>query len=458
MRRAILILLVLGIAGAGGWYAYRQYTASAAKPPDYETITISRGNIIATVSATGSVSPEREASLSFQGTGTILHVNVKAGDQVRAGQVLAELDTRDLDLAVRLAQVGVRTAEAQLEQLRETASPVDVAAAQAQLASAQAAYQQLLNGSDQDELAAARAQVEQAQVALSQAQQAYDKVKDRPDVGMLPQSAQLQQATINYETAQAQYRVTSRGARQAQLVAAQAQVAQAEAALDRLQRGPNAQQVEIASAALDQAKLNVEQAQRRLDNARLVAPWDGVVTAVNAVEGTLPQPALPAVQLADASQYHVTVLVDEADVASIAEGQPVSLDIDAFPNQKVAGHVTSIAPASLSTGTTGLVSYQVRIDINPVSLGLREGMSATATIVSSSRENVVLVPNRAVQLDRQNGRAFVERLQDGAPQQMEVRLGLRSDQMSEVREGLAEGDQIIIRQLSSRQQLLQLAQ
>jgi HlyD family secretion protein len=458
MRRVIAIVLILAVVGGGSWLAYRQWGAARApEAPDYEVLTISRGNITATVSATGNALPEREANLSFQGTGTIVHVNVKPGDAVKAGQVLAELDTRDLDLAVRLAEVSVRTAEAQLSQLQATANSVDVSAAQAQLTSAQASYQQLLNGSDQDEQAAARAQVEQAKVALDQAQQAYDKVKDLPNVGMLPQAAQLQTATINYETAQAQFRVNTKGAKQAQLAAAQAQVAQAQAALDKLQRGPAREQLEIAQAGVDQAKLNLQQAQRRLENARVVAPWDGIVTAVNATEGTSPQPALPAVSLADASQYHINVSVDEADIATIAEGQPVAIELDAFANQTLSGHVAQIAPAA-AEGAGGVVAYQVRIDIEPSDLVLRAGMSATATITSSSLTNVVLVPNRAIQLDRQTGRTYVERLANAVPQRIEVRLGLRSDQVSEVQAGLVDGDQVIVRQVSGLERLIQAAQ
>ena len=107
--------------------------------------------------------------------------------------------------------------------------------------------------------------MEQARVSLEQAQQAYDKIKDQPNAGMFPQSQQLQVATINYDTAQANYRVTTRGANASQLAAAQAQIAQAQSALDRLKRGASAAQVEIAQAAVDQSQLAVEQAKRRLE-------------------------------------------------------------------------------------------------------------------------------------------------------------------------------------------------
>ncbi len=365
---------------------------------------------------------------------TVIYLSLLVG-----GQVVAQLDTADLDLAVSQAQISLRTAQAQLQQLQDGPSVSDLAASQTVLASAQANYQQLLWGTDADQLAAAAGQVEQAQVQVQHAQEAYDKVKDMPNVGMFPQSIQLQQATINNETAQAQYRVSARGANQAQLAGAQAQIAQAQAIIDKLQRGPSASQLEIAQAGVDQAQLAVEQAQRRLENARIEAPSDGVVTAVNIVAGSLAQPGTPAIQISDISRFHIDVLVDEADIASIAVSQPVTLELDALTNQKLAGHVSMISPAA-TPGTGGVVSYEVTVTIDPTDAPLRAGMSATAIITSSSHENVLLVPNRSVQIARDSGKSYVERLTNGVPQRIEVRLGLRDDTQSEVREGLVDGE------------------
>ncbi len=188
------------------------------------------------------------------------------------------------------------------------------------------------------------------------------------------------------------------------------------------------------------------------------APWDGVVTAVNAVEGTLAGGlGGAAIQIADTGKYHLDVQVDELDVAGLAEGQTVTVKVDALPEQELTGSVISVAPAAATTPTGG-VSYKVRIDIDPTDALLRAGMSATADILANSRQNVLLIPNRAVQIERDNGLTFVERLTDGVPQKVEVRLGLRTEQQSEVREGLAEGDQVIIRNRSSLEKLQQTFQ
>jgi HlyD family secretion protein len=417
-------------------------------------VQVVRGAISATVSATGSILAEREVNLSFQAAGIVDRVSVQVGDTVTAGQELAVLERADLEAALRQAEIGQLSAEAQLRQLEAEPDPSDLAAAQAALQSAQASYQQLLAGADADQMAAAKASVDQARVAMEQAQQAYDQIKSMPNAGMMPQALQLQQATINYETAQAQFRVTTRQATEAQLAGARAQIAQAQASLDRLQRGANPDQLAVAQAAVDQARLTVDQARRRLENAELVAPWAGLVTMVTIVEGSPAQPGVAAVRLMDISRYHLDVQVDEVDIAEIAAGQTVIVEVDAFPDRVFRGTVRRVSPAAI-TSMAGAVNYQVSVDLDSTTFALRPGMSATATIVSQVREGVLIVANRAVQRDRESGKAYVERIAPGGLQRVEIRLGVRNDTHSEVLEGLQDGDRLAIRSLSLQDQIQQ---
>ena len=470
MRKVLIVVIILAILGAAGYFGYQQVQKrQAAQKPDYESVTVDRGDISATVSATGAVLPEREVSLGFSASGTIAQVDVEVGQQVGAGQVLASLDTTDLELAVRQAEIGVAQAQAQLRQLQAATNAADLAAAQAALDSAQgslnsarASYQQTVKGPDSDTLAAAQAQVDQAKVQLIQAQQAYDKVKERADAGMMPQSVQLQNATIALQTAEAQFRAAQKSVTSAQVSAAlaqvagaEAQVAQAQAGLDKLQRGPSAEQVAIAQAGVDQAQLALEQAERRLANARLTAPWPGVVTTVAIVEGGPAALGQPAVRLADASKFHLDAQVDEVDISLIRPGQAVQVEVDALSDVLLTGKVSRISPAS-TVSQTGGVSYDVRLDIDPTDAPLLAGMSATATIIADTREKVLLIPNRAVQLERETGRTFVERVAGEKLERVEVKLGLRDDQTSEVREGLAEGDVLAIVSRTSADQLRDL--
>lgn len=471
MRKLLIIALVLAVLGAAGYFGYREFERrrAEASKPQYETVTVTRGDISATVSATGAVLPEREVALTFAATGIISEINAGVGESMKAGETLAALDTTDLELAVKQAEIGLAQAQAQLQQLNEGPAEADVLAAQAALtssqqalASSQAAYQQTLQGPDKDTLAAAQAQVEQARVQLQQAQQAYDRVKDRPDVGLLPQSIQLQNATIALETAEAQYRAAEKSvtnaqvaAARSQVTAAEAQVAQAQASLDRLNRGSSEGQKAVARAGVDQAMLSLQQAQRRLDQAKLVAPWDGVVTAVSIVEGSQATPGQPAFRLADTSRFHLDAQVDEVDIANIQPGQPVQIEVDALPDERLTGTVSRVSPSAAASQTGG-VTYTVRLDMDQTDAALLAGMSATATIIATTRNDVLLVPNRAITLKRETGQTSVQKVVGDQLQEVEVQLGLRDEQFSEVRAGVSEGETLAIVSRSGQDQLRSL--
>jgi HlyD family secretion protein len=455
MKRFLIVCLVLAVVIGGSWFGYQRF-AQAKEPeaPDWETVVVTRGTIISTVSATGNIEPASRVLLSFKSPGRVADVLAQEGQEVKAGDLLARLEAAELELALAQAETGVTISQAQLSRLENSRpSASDVAAAEAALASAQAAYQELLAGPGKDELDAARGTVERALLVRDQAQAAYDQVAHLPNVGMLPQSLQLQQATLDYSLAETNYRLAVKGPSEAQKSAARAQVAQAQASLDRLQQDPAAEDVQIARAQVDQAGVGVEQARLALAGTELRSPFDGVISALNVQAGELTSGALPAVELADLSGFHITVNVDEIDVGAVAVGQEASITLDALADLELAGHVSSIAPtASLETG---VISYRLRIDIDPSDAPLRSGMSATARIIAAQATDVLVLPNRLIRLDRSNGKAYVDRLEGGVPVRVEIIMGMRNEQQSEIVSGLQEGDEVVLQQASSLDQLRQ---
>lgn len=472
MRRAITIVGVIALVVAGSLGIYR-FTSQAKEPPapDYETLAVERGDLISTVSATGTIEPEGQVSLVFRGAGRVGEVLVNEGDTVTAGQVLARLESDDLDLALAQAETGLVISQAQLERLKTPADETDLAAAeagvasaqatvesaQAALASAEAAYADLQAGATEDQKRAAAATLERARVMRDQAQSAYDQIAGQPNAGMMPQSLQLQQATIDYETAAANYRITTAPATASQLAGARAQIAQAKAALaqaqasvvqaqsslDKLRRGPNDTDLTIAEAQVTQGQLSVQQARLARSNSELVSPTDGILTQLNVVAGELPTGVQPAAIVTDLSRFHINVTVDEIDIGKLSTGQTVRVTLDAVPDGQLLGHVDSISPTPINSA--GTVSYQVMIVIDESNVDLRSGLSATASIITQELNDVLIIPNRTIQIDRSSGRAYVERLVDGVPTRTEVQLGARNEQYSEVLAGLSDGDVLALR-------------
>ena len=455
MRRAVTILLILATVVGASLYGYRAFAGEKTPPPpDYEAVRVERGTLISTVSATGSILPETQLALSFKATGRVAEVLVSNGQRVQKGDLLARLESAELELQLQAAEAQLAISQARLGQLRKPASAGDLAAAEAQLASAQANYRQLLSGPNPDQVQIARAQLEKARALLQQAQAAYDQVKHLPNIGALPQSLQLQQATLDIQIAEANYRLATAGPTEAQKAAALAQVAQAQAQLDRLKAGASAEEIAIAEAQVRQAEVQVAQARLALENTRLLAPVDGVVVSVNIKAGEFPSAARPAVILNDDSRFHIDVNVDEIDVRSVAVGQPVTVTLDALPDARLTGRVTYVAPAA--TQEMGVVSYLVTVVLDPTTEPLRAGMSATASITVAEKRDALVVPNRAIQIDRATGKAYVEKVVNGMPTRTEIRLGMRNETQSQVLEGLQEGDVIAIRNASQRERLQQL--
>lgn len=455
MRRLLIILVVVAVVVGGGLLAYRYLNAKAQTPEaQREEATARRGTLVSLVNVTGTIMPERQTMLAFQSTGRVAAVPVVEGQTIRAGDTLAQLDTTDLDLGVAEAGLALQLTQAQLLRLQRPATAQDVAAAKAALSSAQAAYKRLLAGPTEQEIKVARANLAQAEAARDQAQRAYNLVADRPDVGMLPQALQLEQATIAYETAQASFELTQRKPSAAELAASQASIAQAEATLARLEAGVSEEELLIAQLQVQQAELRVQQAQKLLANTKLTAPHDGTITTVGIQEGELAGiQAQPAFVLTDLGRYHVEILLDEIDVGAVSAGQPVTITLDALPGEVLTGHVSDIAQTA--TLDTGVVSYRAKLELDPTSAPLRAGMTANVDIVTDRRDRVLLVPNRFIRLDRLTGKTYVDRLSGGQVQPTEIQIGTRDEFDSEVLAGLDEGDVVVLVQQSSGEQLRQ---
>lgn len=405
-----------------------------------ETTTVRRGTLTASVSATGSISPLREAQLAFSATGALTKLNVKAGDAVKAGQIVAALDTRELELQLAQAEASLASAQARLDQLKNP-SPADVAAAQASVASAEAALLQL-KIPNQNDLLMAKADLDKAAAALARAQADYDRAggASNPMIGMLPQSLTLQQASLDYQKAQAAFNARFNPS-DSQVKQAQAALEQARAQLARL-TNPNPNDLKSAQASVDQARAARDLAQTRLDYAIIKAPFDGVVTHVDVDLGSTVPAGRVVLGIADVSEYRVKLNIDETDIAKINVGQDVVITLDAYPGVNISAKVTDVA--SNATMVQGVVNYVVTVSLSsnqPVPLKL--GMTADANILIANRENVLILSNRAIRAAG-NSRFVTIQRDNGAAEEIEVKTGMANDQETEIVSGLSEGQVVII--------------
>lgn len=416
--------------------------AAQSAPDPGRTATVVRGTLLSTVNATGNIQPEAEARIGFQQPGRVAELTVEVGSAVKKGDLIARLDTTDLELALAQARTGLILANAAYSRTVEGARAGDIRAAEAALSAAQAAYARVRAGAEKPDLDAAKAQVLNAEAQLRQAQAAYDRAATfQPNtLGDSPTVVQLRQAQNNLEAARLQYERLLKGPEQAQLAAAWQRVEEARARLDQLRQPAQDFDLERVEAERRRAALAVEQAERRLEKARLVAPISGVIGGVAIEQGEWVG-AQPVITLLDTSVLHIDVKVDEIDIAKVRPGQPVQITLDALPDVELTGRVDRIA--STSTVQNGIVSYAVRIVLDSTDAPLRVGMTANASIIVDRREGVLLVPNWAVRRDRAAGKSFVTVVgADNQLQEVEVQVGLRGEAQAEIVSGLSEGQTV----------------
>lgn len=572
LRRPPLAVIIAGVLllALGATFAVRAFSGARANPlADATVVPVTRGDLVLGVSATGQIEPRIQAELAFPANGRVAEVLVAEGDAVRAGDALIILDNRQQLAARDAAAANLAVAQADLQALRDGATPEQLAEAQAQVRAAQGSLIQIQGSVTAADVSAARAAVDEARARLARleagpkndartraetaladaraeldrqraalasakeqarlnveaaanavrnAQSAYSTAYwdlehvranstdprtgrplndiqeqdfqvafDQASRALADAEASLQQAQVSYETARqneisglqsAEARVRAAqadldtllaGSDADELAAARAQLARAEAELARLtgaQRAgavaaqqasleaararfeqlsadPTASDLARAEARVAQAQAQLDQAQITLDDTTLRAPFDGVVARVSVAQGEAVNGAAPLV-LIDISRYLVKVTVDEVDIARVQAGQPVEVLVDAL-GTTLPGTVLRLEP--LPRGNSTVTSYQVTVEIDPAGSTLKSGMTASATIIAERRAGVLSVPASAVRnVDGQSVISVVvgtgnERRIEDRP----VEPGLRAGERVEIRSGIAEGEQVVIR-------------
>lgn len=430
VRGALIAVTLAALLGCE--QAKRPTAVPAEEPqPSYEAM----------ISVTGKVLPARWAELGFGAAGRVAEILVSEGQLVEAGQVLARLDTGELDAAILQAQAALQVAQAELARVQAGARPEEiraaeaalqaaregaqgaaaavavaedsVAAAQATLASARAALALAQAKPRPEELELARQQVEMAKAERYAAQNARDAIGGQVGkLGYQPgayESAEGQVMAAESRVAMAELNkaLLEQGARpeeiavvaarvgeaQAALALARSQVTvaaqqaatqqalvgQAEAQLELAKAGARPEEIALVRARVAQAEAALEQARAAYQRALIVAPFAGTVCQVSVRVGEQAMPGIPAIALGDLDVLRVeTTDLDEIDVARVAVGRPAQVTFDALPNVQLRGAVEQIA-LKAGAGSGGTV-YKAIISLETLDPRLRWGMTAFVDI------------------------------------------------------------------------------
>jgi len=457
-KRTWIILGIVVVMIVGGVILVTNNQNSAAQAAARATVQtgrVTRATLLSTVDTSGSVAPESKVTLSFGASGPVSKVNVHVGDHVKQGAVLAALDTSRLQLQIAQQQQSFVSQQAAYSMTLQP-EPAAVKSAQLALNSAADAYQL----AQQKYSVNQTAQVTVACNNLNNVQQSYDdavtaynnylsnwRVQVNGTAAISSQKARLDRAQAAYDQALASCNLAkSNVTDNSSIQSAFAQLQQAKANLTNLV-SPSANTIALAKIQLDQARLSLEQAQRQLTNAQIVAPFDGVVTAVSAVVGA--DGGSATLVEADDSQLNVGVLVDETQIGPVKQGQAVQVTFDGLPGTTITGTVGSINPAG--TVSQGVVNYFVNVDLNPTTATLKLDMSANTRIILDEHANVLAVPGAAVRSDAQG---YYVNVMDpaGNATRVDVTTGYTDGDLTEVSGNLQPGERVYLSEPPTPQQ------
>ncbi len=214
-------------------------------------------------------------------------------------------------------------------------------------------------------------------------------------------------------------------------------VAQASASLDQLVGGPTALQIEQQKLSLTQAKNALADAEANLEKDYVRAPFDGVITNIAAKVG---QPAPATVAVLVSNQQLAQATFNEIDIVNVKVGEKATITFNALPDLTLTGKVSQVD--TLGAVSQGVVSYNAQVALDVPSPSVKPGMSDSVIIITTVKQDVLLVPNSAV--STKQGVSFVRVMgASGVPQQTQVTIGLSNDTMTEIISGVSEGDAIV---------------
>jgi len=387
-RRAVLILLVLAAVGVGAWYWW-----NGARNSSPNRILVS-GNLELT-----------QVDLSFKTPGRITVLAVREGDFVKKGDLIAKLDSAQLEQQLMRDQAAVAAAESAYQQLQTAieyqAATIDgdISARRAELAQAQAKLDELLAGSRPQEIQQAQSAVADAKAWNDQARSDWERAQTlfaREDISR----SQYDQAKARLDSTAAQLRqaedklaLVKEGPRSEEIAAARAQVARAQAAVqtaeaNRIELRRKQQELAARRAEIERARAQVGITQTQIADNTLVAPIDGVILVKSAEAGEVVAAGTTLVSLGDIVHPWMRAYINETDLGRVKLGDPVLLRTDSFKGKTYDGRVSFIAseaeftPKQIQTKEERVkLVYRLKIDVDNPHQELKNNMPMDAEIL-----------------------------------------------------------------------------
>jgi HlyD family secretion protein len=399
---SVVLVAVMGT----GYFAYRQFVLLPQQQAKnkVQTAPVERGNLTITITANGTVQPERSVNVSPKSSGILKQLLVKEGDLVERGQILAYMDDSNLQGEFRQAQGNLAAAEANREKVSA--------------------------GNRQEDTAQAKAKLQDAEFVLRQAESDLQRNRSLSQAGAISRQA--------FDVA-----VTARDR-------AQAQVTQSQEALDLSNAGARPEDIAEAQAQVAAAQGAMQTIQANLNDMVLRAPFSGTVSRKFADPGAFVTPttagsdvssATSSSILALASTNQIMTQVAEANVAQTRIGLEATIQVDAYPGETFTGKITQIATQSVVV--QNVTSFEVKTSVADPQRRLKSGMNVNVAFKAGELNNVLVVPTASI-VQQPNAQGVFVAKDKGDPVFMPITVGTTVNDKTEVKSGLTGNEQVLL--------------
>jgi len=431
-QKRTIIWTILAVAFLGGVV----YFSVLRKPKtEYLTTEAKKSNLSQTVSVSGTLKANDTLALDFEANGRVRTVDVKVGQKVAKGDVVGSLDGSSLQLAADQARANLEKAEAEAGINRDTTRSAEVAVENAEK------YLDDTKRLNNKNIDAAEQKVSDTKNYLDDAQSYYNAIKDENG----PDSSATKSAKLTLDTAESNWEQAKKSLDVADQTADLSKTS-AENTLASSKATLAAAESQYLAAAKDANVASFEAAYQaalvNLDDTILRAPANGTIKEVNYRVGEVIGAAV-ANSFAKMISYDfiMEAKVPESDIAKVKAGQKAVTTFDAFEaDEKFSAALVSIDPSA--TVVQDVVDYIVKFSMDRDDARFRDGMSADLDILVAEKNNVLVIPERAVK--ETDGKKTVQILENKKPVNREVKTGMKGDGgMVEIVSGLNEGEQVV---------------
>lgn len=410
-------------------------------------VQVSRGSLTESIDVVGTLEAQPSIELAWQSGGIVSPISIKIGGQVKKDDVMMELEDSSLSASILQAQTDLLTAQAELDSIRS--ANANLYTAMQTLSDAEYTLRQYdtnrdywnVNASSWEAIDAARADYYAAKEVEYQKESAYKALTNSDD------EEAKSAAHAVYKDA-----ITAREEALRQLNNLLGTYYTYSADTDFILYDQAAAAVEAArvdyNRYLDQsdeiaaAEANVQALENTINQSRIIAPFDGTVTDISAVNGEMVSSGDSAVRIDNLNNLVVKVSVSEVDINKIKIGQSALVTFDALPETEYQGEVAYISDAGKDD--SGVVEFRVTVKVLNADGQVKPGFTAVVSIITSSIENALLVPNGAV-ISRNNTSAVMLVNSDDSTTMIPIETGASSDTFTEIISGeIAEGDTLAV--------------